>query len=159
MKIFYIVGMLATGLIAGCANNPQVPQESPISIQLKGTSTEVQNFIEDRIRSRGNGVFSVENANDRLLTLKADCNRLPNQKPMQCGLIMMGVGNSRWDGPYLMLNFRTNQIRENVNVTVQSEWCAVNAFGKSNCMPAGNTNENNDILRGIKMAYDSEVRN
>jgi hypothetical protein len=159
MKFSSVFALLVTVLITGCANTPQVPQESPISIQLKGTSTEVQNFIEDRIRRNGNGVFSVENANDRLLTLKANCNRLPNQKPMQCGLIMMGVGNSRWDGPYLMLNFRTNQIRENVNVTVQSEWCAINALGKSNCMPAGNINENNDILRGIKTGYDSEIRN
>ncbi len=159
MKISLSIAISMVFLVTGCANNPPVPQESPLSIQLKGTSTEVQNFIEERIRSRGNGVMNVENASDRLLTMKADCNRLPNQKPLQCGLIMMGIGNSGWSGPYLMLNFRTNQIRENVNVTVQSEWCAVNAFGKSNCMPAGNTNENNEILRGIKMGYESEVRN
>ena len=70
----------------------------------------------------------------------------------------MGVGNSRWDGPYLVINFRTNQIRETVNVSMQSDWCATNAFGKSNCMPAGNTNENNETLRRIKDAYETEIR-
>jgi hypothetical protein len=33
-------------ILAGCATGPTIPPELPISIQLKGTAVEVQNFIE-----------------------------------------------------------------------------------------------------------------
>lgn len=158
MKLKYLLTTLVGFLVTACANNPQAPKESPISIQLKGTSTEVQQFIEERMRIRGNGAFTVENANDRVLTLKADCFKLPKINSVQCAALMMGIGNSRWDGPFLMVNFRTNQIREMVNVTLQTDWCAVNAFGKSNCMPAGNVSENNETLRQFKEAYEAEIR-
>jgi hypothetical protein len=71
---------------------------------------------------------------------------------------MMGIGNSRWDGPYLMMNFSTAEIRGVVNVSIQSQWCAVNPFGKSNCTPAADNNEQNDILRSIQYSYEQEVR-
>jgi hypothetical protein len=157
-KITIFVSTLILLMLSGCAVTPPVPQEAPISIQLKGTSTEVQNFIEEKIRQASNGSVYVENATDRVLTLKADCRNMPNQKPMQCGLIMMGIGNSGWSGPFLISNFRTNQIRDVVNVTFQSEWCATNAFGKSNCTSADTNNEKNRILRMIRDAYENEVR-
>jgi len=158
VKIKIFISNLFLLVLSGCAVTPPVPQEAPISIQLKGTSTEVQNFIEEKIRQFSNGAINVENASDRVLTLKADCRNMPNQKPMQCGLIMMTIGNSGWSGPFLISNFRTNQIRDVVNVTFQSEWCATNAFGKSNCMPADTNNDKNQMLRMIKNAYENEVR-
>jgi hypothetical protein len=155
-KLFNYLILSIGLLLSGCASNPSIPQEAPISVQIKGTSIEVQNFIEERMRVNSSGVFYIENSSDRSITLKANCNRLPNQKPLQCGLIMMGIGNSHWDGPYLMMTFRTADIRGTINVTLQSEWCAINAFGKSNCMPAGTNNEHNEILRNMKRMFEAD---
>jgi hypothetical protein len=145
-------------LLVGCAAAPRVQQQPPLTLQLNGTAVEVQNFIEERMRGKG-AIYTVENATDRALTIKANCSNLPNQKPLQCALIMMTIGNSGWDGPYLMMTFRTAEIRGVVNLSLQSEWCAINAFGKSNCTSAGSNNDHNEILDGIRAAYQAEVRN
>ena len=44
-----ILLVLTLLILAGCATGPTTPPESPISIQLKGTAVEVQNFIEQNI--------------------------------------------------------------------------------------------------------------
>ena len=122
--------MLSVSL-AGCATAPGAPPEPLISVQLRGTSVEVQNFIEERFRKNSGSGFRVENATDRAITFKGDCMNVPDMNAFKCSLIMMAVGNSRWDGPYAVIAFRTAEIRGVVNLTVSSEWCATNAFGKS----------------------------
>ncbi|GEM_PF-3531510 len=145
-------------IVAGCAKAPQVPPEPLISAQLRGTSIEVQQFIEDRFRKIASNNFRVESATDRAITFKANCMDVPNMNPFKCAAIMMAVGNSRWDGPYSVITFRTAEIRGIVNLTVVSEWCATNAFGKTNCTPDGSNAEANNLLRKIDQAYQREIR-
>ena len=145
------------GLLSGCATAPTQPPEPLISVQLRGTSVEVQQFIEERFRKNPGSGFRVENATDRAITFKADCMNVPNMGAFKCSLIMMAVGNSRWDGPYAMFTFRTAEIRGLVNLTATSEWCAINAFGKSNCMPNGSNSEANDFLRRIEQIGRAHV--
>ena len=150
--------MLVIGSLTGCATAPARPPEPLISIQLRGTAVEVQQFIEDRFRKNQTAGFRIENATDRAITFKADCMNVPNMNAFKCAAVMMAVGNSRWDGPFVVLNFRTSEIRSVVNLTATSEWCATNAFGKSNCMPGGSNAEMNDLLRKIDQAYQTEIR-
>ena len=158
MKTNLFVALFGSLIIAGCATAPQTPPEPPISVQLRGTSVEVQQFIEERFRKNATNSFRVESATDRAITLKANCMDVPDMNAFKCSLIMMAVGNSRWDGPYAVITFRTAEVRGIVNLTVASEWCATNAFGKTNCMPYGSNAEANDLLRKLDQAYQREVR-
>lgn len=158
MKFRFVFGVALSAICAGCATAPSQPPEPLISVQLRGTSVEVQQFIEEIFRRNQGAGFRVENATDRAITFKADCMNVPNMNAFKCAAIMMAVGNSRWDGPYALITFRTAEIRGVVNLTAGSEWCATNAFGKSNCMPNGSNAEANDLLRKIEQAYQSEIR-
>lgn len=146
-----LIPVIFLSLTAGCATAPQAPPEPPISIELRGTSVEVQHFIEDRLRGRSG--FRIEAASDRAITFKALCTDLPNMSVFQCAAIMMTVGNSGWSGPYSVVTFRTAEIRGTVNLTVASEWCATNVFGKTNCVTSGSNADANDLLRKINQAY------
>ena len=158
MKTNLFVVLFGSLIIAGCATTPQTPLEPPISVQLRGTSVEVQQFIEDRFRKNASNIFRVESATDRAITLKANCMDVPDMNAFKCALILMAVGNSGWDGPHAVITFRTAEIRGIVSLTVSSEWCATNAFGKTNCMPNGSNAEANDMLRKLDQAYQREVR-
>lgn len=146
-------------LLSGCAAVPTVPPEQPISVQLRGTAVEVQQFIEDRFRkNQGLNGFHVENATDRVITFKADCMNVQTMNAFKCAALMMGIGNSGWDGPFAVLNFRTSEIRGIVNLTLNTQWCATNAFGKSNCITGGSNADMNDMLRKVDKLYQTEVR-
>lgn len=151
------VALIASVVTVGCATGPQVPQEPALSVQLRGTAVEVQNFIEERLR-KNSAPLRVDSATDRAVVFKGDCLNMPGMSAFSCAAVMMAVGNSRWDGPFAVWTFRTSEIRGVVNLTGTAEWCATNAFGKTNCMPSGSVNEMNEALRKIKGAYDSEVR-
>ncbi len=97
MKKFLALSMLAIIVLTGCATVHTTPPESPISIQLRGTAVEVQQFIEDRFRKNPGTGLRVENATDRVITFKADCMNMSNMNAFKCAAIMMAVGNSRWD--------------------------------------------------------------
>jgi len=75
-----------------------------------------------------------------------------------CAAIMMAVGNSRWDGPFMVMTFRTSEVRGVVNLTGTNEWCATNAFGKTNCMRNGTNTQMNEIVHAIDGGYQKEVR-
>lgn len=151
-----IFAMAVISIMTGCATVPATPPEPLITAQLRGTSVEVQQFIEERFRQ--GTAFRVENATDRAITFKADCMSVPSMNAFKCTAVMMTVGNSRWDGPFAMITFRTSEIRGVVNLTAVSEWCATNAFGKSNCISNSSNSELNDLLRKIDQAYQNEVR-
>lgn len=153
-----VIGFATTVLLSACASTPSAPPETLIVVQLRGTAIEVQQFIEDRIRQKLGSAFRVENATDRSITFKAECIATPNMNPLKCAGIMMAVGNSKWDGPHAILTFRTSDVRGLVNVTATSDWCATNAFGKTNCMPNASNAELNTMLRNLDKAYQSEVR-
>lgn len=151
-----LFSICAISALTGCATGPQQPPEAPISVQLAGSAVEVQDFIQHRSMTRGSSALQVETANDRTLIMKGLCTALPDMTPFKCSMIMMAVGNSQWDGPYAVMTFRTNEVRGNVNLTLQAQWCATNPFGKTNCMNNGTARDTNELLRKIKSSYDSE---
>jgi hypothetical protein len=99
----------------------------------------------------------VESANDRAITFKADCMNVPGMSAFRCTMVMMAVGNSGWSGPWSVLTFRTTQNREVVNLALDAQWCATNAFGKTNCMPNGGGAQTNALLRDIESEYKSKL--
>ena len=155
MKTHLQIALIVISMLSGCATVPATPVEAPISVQLRGTSVEVQQFIEDRIRKMG---LRVESATDRAITFKSDCMNVPDMNALKCSLIMMAIGNSRWDGPHALLTFRTSEVRGVVNLTGTSEWCATNPFGKTNCIPNGPVAQMNMMLHMIDGSYRGEVR-
>ena len=150
--------LVVASLLSGCATRPTTPPEAPISVQLRGTSVEVQQFIEERLRTNSSLGLRVESATDRAIAFKADCINVPDMNAFKCAAVMMAVGNSRWDGPFAVMTFRTSEVRGVVNLTGISEWCATNAFGKTNCMANGSNAQMNDLIRTIDDTYQREVR-
>jgi len=159
VKIFKIIFFLTLTFLSGCATTP-TRDEPQLTIKLKGTAVEVQHFIEDRVRSR-NSKIQIEGASDRELILKTDCIDIPDLSSFKCAIIMMAVGNSGWSGPYLVMRFRTAEIRGEVNVALTASWCATNAFGRTNCGSPEPNVELNSLLRKIEVAYNgrSESQN
>ena len=156
MKIKILIAAFFIGLTGGCATTPSAPQEPEISVELKGTAVEVQTFIEEKLRSNPQTApLKVDSANDRAIVFKGQCMDAPNMGAFKCAAIMMAVGNSGWDGPYEVMTFRTSEIRGIVHLTLSSEWCATNAFGKTNCMPDGTNATRNQILRAVQEGYEN----
>lgn len=154
-----ILALASFGALAGCATAeqapraPQVPPEPPLTLQLPGTSTEVQAFLEERFRTYGGGAYRIDSATDRAISFKIDCARIPDMSAFRCAAIMMGVGNSGWSGPWGVTTFRTTQVRDVVHFSGEVQWCATNALGRTNCMPAASSAEMNKVLREIEQGY------
>jgi hypothetical protein len=156
-----IILVLTLFFFTGCATGPTTPPESPISIQLKGTAVEIQNFIEQNIsNTHGKNAknLRITNADNRSITFQTDCMNVEPYGPVSCTLILTAVGNTRWDGPFLTITYRTNEIREVTTVTLSSQWCAINLLGKTNCMDSTTTAITNQYLRELKANYESKVR-
>ena len=148
-------------MLAGCATGPTTPPESPISIQLKGTAVEVQNFVEQNIsNTHGKRAkdLRITNADNRSITFQTDCMKVESYGAVSCTLIKTVVGNTGWDGPFLTITYRTNEIREVTTVTLLSQWCATNLLGKTNCIDSATTDITNQYLRELKSNYESKVR-
>ena len=93
-------------ILAGCATGPTIPPELPISIQLKGTAVEVQNFIEQNIsNTHGKRAkdLRITNADNRSITFQTDCMKVESYGAVSCTLIKTVVGNTGWDGPFLTI--------------------------------------------------------
>jgi len=148
-------------VLVGCETTPSKPPESPISIQLKGTAVEVQNFIEQNLSLiHGNNAKNLKilNADNRAIVFQGDCMRMESMGAVSCSLIKLAVGNTGWDGPFLTITYRTNEIREVVTVNMLSQWCATNLVGKTNCMDSTTSSITNQNLRDLKTNYESKVR-
>ena len=157
-KIILVLTLL---ILAGCATGPTTPPESPISIQLKGTAVEVQNFIEQNIsNTHGKRAkdLRITNADNRSITFQTDCMKVDPYGAVSCTLILTVVGNTGWDGPFLTITYRTNEIREVTTVTLLSQWCATNLVGKTNCIDNESTAITNQYLRELKANYEIKVR-
>ena len=105
-------------------------------IELNATAVEVQNFIEVNqtdILGKYSDNFKLITANDRTISFEADCAEVKTVGFIKCAGILLGVGNSGWDGPFLTITFRTNEIRDTTTVRAVYQWCAVNLIGKQNC--------------------------
>lgn len=153
---FLLASTVSIVILAGCAGVPSQPQEAPISVQMTGTAVEVQNFIESKMMTYQGGTLRVDSVTDRQITFKTHCVNVQAQMNTRCSLIMMTIGNSYSDGPFLTIGFRTNEVRGVVTLNVSSQWCATNPYGRESCRTASTNKENNDLLRAIKNAYDTK---
>lgn len=145
---------VASVTITGCATAP--PQDPVISINLKGTTNEVQIFIEENlslINRKLTPSYTVDSSTDRAISFKSHCMNVPEMTSFSCALVMMMVGNSGWDGPYSVVTFRTTEYKGAVKVTASSTWCATNAFNKQNCGPATSNREINESLRQLEVLF------
>ena len=67
----------------------------------------------------------------------------------------MLVGNSGWDGPFAVIGFSTAEIRGFVTVSMTSQWCATNVYGRENCIRHGTNAELNTALRDLERAFNN----
>ena len=131
--------------------------EAPISIELKGTAVEVQNFIEEIIpETYGKKAprLQVISADNRSITFQTDCMDVEGMGAFKCAGVMMVIGNSGWDGPYLTITYRTNEIRGVTKVRSEIKFCATNILGKINC-GLEDISVANDNLRELKSKFDN----
>ena len=159
---FTIIPILA---LAGCAVQPSAPPEPALAVKLKGTAVEVQNFIEQHFRLHPELGYQIQSETDRAIVLQSDCNHVPDMNAFKCSLIMLGIANSEgkgpatsWDGPFSVATFRTAEIRGEVNVTANFQWCASDSIGKTYCMPNGSVADSNNVLRKLTASYRKEVQ-
>ena len=132
--------------------------EGPIAIELKGTAVEVQNFIEEMIpetygkKASGLQLISADN---RSITFQTDCMNVEGMGAFKCTGVMMVIGNTGWDGPYLTITYRTNEIRGVTKVRSEFKFCATNILGKISC-GLENVSVANDNLRELKSKFDNQ---
>lgn len=155
MKRTLFLAATSSLLLSACAMTPTEPLEPEISVQLKGTAVEVQHFIEERYR-KNIPAFRVVEVDERKISLRAHCSQVQELEAVSCGLILLAIGNSRWDGPYFHTTYRTSEIRGVTHLAVSTEWCATNAFGKENCRTNGSNSDRNALLRTIEKEYTQQ---
>jgi hypothetical protein len=157
-----LASLLSILFISGCATAPSKPKEDPISIQLKGSAVEIQNFIEQFVSETYGKTatgLKITNADNRSITFQTDCMNVTTSGVMmnslKCTMIMMAIGNTGWNGPYLTITYRTNEIKGVTNVKSESKWCATNVLGSSNCMTY-NVADSNQNLRELKISFEKK---
>jgi hypothetical protein len=157
MKSFLMLLILGLTL-SGCATPSSTPEETSVSIELNGSAVEVQNFIEETIsRTYGKEAsgLKVVSADDRSITFQTDCMNVYSMGAFKCTMILMAIGNTGWDGPFLTIIYRTNEIHETTIVRSEYKYCATNILGKINCgllnIPVSNQN-----LLELKSSYEKK---
>lgn len=125
------LALTASLVFSGCATN-SLPPEDPMTIKLDIPASEAQFRMESMISERLPKSYVV-NANDNNLTMQIDCMNAPGFDAFKCSMIMMGIGNSGWSGPWQIMDFRFYEINGETNVRSSWKWCAENGFGKRNC--------------------------
>ena len=132
--------------------------EAPLSVQLRGTSEEVLQFIEDHFGKGQTNGFRLTSNGDRASTYKADCMAVPYMNAFNCRALMMTVADPRWDGPTAVLTFSTAEVDGIVSLTGLWEWCATSFDGKSKCIPNRGHEKMNGLLRKFDQAFKQDVR-
>jgi len=157
---FKILGIAFLFTLTSCATGPTKPAATPITIQLKGTAIEVQNFIEQKLNQTFSGRASgmkLTSSNDRAITFQTDCMNVNGRGAISCSLLLMAIGNTGWDGPNYTVTYRTNEIRGITTVRAITQWCATNLLGKTNCSRT-DIEGSNILLKELKSSYETEVR-
>jgi len=151
--------------LSGCATTPSKPKEDPIVIQIRGSAIEIQNFIEEFVPKTYGKIakgLKITNADNRSITFQTDCMNVTTSgvlmNSFKCTMIMMAIGNTGWDGPYLTITYRTNEIRGTTTVKSETKWCATNLLGKTNCMTY-NVSDSNQNLRELKSSFEEKTKN
>ena len=147
--------LLLTFIFLSACETTKTAAPTANMIELNGTAIEVQNFIElnkSEIIGKYSDKFKLITANDRSISFEAECADVKTVGFIKCAGILLAVGNSGWDGPFLTISFRTNEIRDKTTVRSTYQWCAVNLIGKQNCglesIPLAN-----DLLKKIETNF------
>lgn len=150
MKIYSVI--VAAVLLSGCAT---VPKENPITITLSQPVPVVQFELETFVREKAPAT-QIKNQTDHMLIMTNDCINLADMNASKCALVMMGVGNSGWSGPFHIQTYRFVSMNGKTVVRADWNWCAVNAFGAENCMQI-NPAAANGVLRKLETRLSVSV--
>jgi hypothetical protein len=156
IKKFILVVFPLLFFLNGCATTEQAPKEAALSIELNGSAVEVQNFIEENSLQKFKEFaprIKLVSANDRAISFESYCIDVKDMGAFKCTGILLVVGNTGWDGPYLNISFRTNEIRGVTTVRASHQWCAINLLGKQSC-GLENISKANDLLRDLKNDFE-----
>lgn len=148
-RAFALSALLAVG---GCAS---VPQETPITASVPVPVAQAQFALEDLIRSQAPSI-QVESQSNNMMQVRADCMSLASMDAMKCSMIMMGIGNAGWSGPFHVQHYRFIEQDGRTLVRGHWNWCAVNAAGKENCAPINPAGPNN-YLRALEKQFQLKI--
>lgn len=143
-----LILFFCTFFLFGCSS---VPQEQPITVDVIGDISSTQFELEDFILTLMPNA-EVENQTSNIMTVRNNCTDLKDLSVMKCTLIMMSVGNSGWDGPFLVQNYRFSLRDDKTRIRGKWSWCAINALGKENCVKINNV-QPNTLLRQFAYKY------
>jgi hypothetical protein len=158
-KIFSI--LLVFFIFTGCETTSKVDEQA-ISIELKGTSVEIQNFIEKNL-SNSHGKYAkdlrVVNADSRSITFSTDCTNVSYLGVVSCTLTKSLIGNTGWNDMVLNIIYRTNEIRGVTVVKLETKLCTSNMIGSNTkCLDEGGNERRNRFLLDLKNDYESQVK-
>lgn len=153
--------LLVFFIFTGCETTSKV-DEQPISIELKGTSVEIQNFIEKNL-SNSHGQYAkdlrVISADSRSITFSTDCINVSYLGVISCSLTKSLIGNTGWNDMVLNIVYRTNEIRGVTVVRLDTKLCTTNIINsKTNCIDEGNNERRNRFLLDLKNDYELQVK-
>ncbi len=109
--LFIILPLLF--FLNSCATTEQAPKETALSIELNGSAVEVQNFIEENSMQKFKEFaprIKLISANDRAISFESYCLEVKDMGAFKCTGILLVLGNTGWDGPYLNISFRTKKL-------------------------------------------------
>lgn len=160
-KIKYLAFLFVFFIFTGCQTTSKV-DEQPISIELKGTSVEVQNFIEKNL-SNYQGKYAkdlkVVHADNRSIVFSTDCTNVNYLGVVSCTFSKSLIGNTGWNDMVFNATYRTNEIRGLTVVRLETKLCTTNMIGSNTkCVNEGSNEVNNIYLRNLKNDYDSQVK-
>lgn len=137
-------GLCLVIILVSCAS---VPAERPISVTVNATVAETKAVLIDTFFERlSDYPMQLIKATDYQVEFKAECVAVAS--PLECAGIMLSVGNSGWQGPFLHMEFVLVELDGQTKLRGNTKFCAINMAGMENCTYAqgADINNMNDIL-------------
>ena len=122
--------------------------EIPVSLNLNGSSEQVQDFI----KSLYSPYSTIEQSKDKMV-LEIHCSELRQHKGWGCSRIMSQAKIKDSVGPHARITFNTIQVDDFVHVTAYQHWCFKIKDDREECQRKGRTEDINHKLNLIGVTY------
>lgn len=154
---YLILMALAILTLAGCSSTPQYPVEDTLTIVTDKDADQVQAMLIDFTETDETMLknkMEIHSVTPHALNIRTHCYNVLDS--FKCSLLMMSVGNTGWDGPYIYINFNTLDVGATTRIKARNNVCATNMMGKQNCTPLTHTDwtySMNRMLERFEQTY------
>ena len=140
-------------VLSGCAS---VPVERPVSVAINAPLDETRSVLIDSILNISDFPVQMVKATDYQVEFKAECVAVGS--PLECAGIMLSVGNSGWQGPFVHMEFVLLELEGQTKLRGNTKYCAINMAGMENCVYAqgAEINSMNDILIAFQTSMEEK---